>query len=331
SSNKYFKNIIGTVFFEDTRGCFDICIIPTYKKLKGSDSSTFRVLSYKGRATYYAKDKYHVFLNDKILKDADPNTIQLANPDVAFDANAYYLGATRLPDYLLQRYSNTFQNDTEIKVLSVLPNSTVLFISRGKLYNLRFSSSPFYLQELNIIDGNTFVPNYQANGNNNTIELPAQISLYPTIDNPIYIGYDKNFDYIEINDGIDIAHNRNKSLLFQKFGTGYSQVNQKIYFLTDAIEAADPLTFAYTGKDFQDSIDRKAYSKDKNHIFFGKEIIANADPKSFTIIYSTGSNKYTYAFDNNGRYQLGKQINTQDTEGNKLFDSAYENRISLIR
>lgn len=331
SNDKYFKSILGTVFFEDSHGCFDICLIQTYKKLRGSDSSTFMVLSYKGQDTYYAKDKYHVYLNGQILTDADPNTVQLANPGVAVDKNSYYLGATRLTDYITQRYSNTFQNYTDIKVVSVMPNSAVLFVGSGKLYNLRFSVGPFYLQELNIIDINTFVPNYQTNGDKNTIEAPADISQYPTIDGPVYIGYDKNFDYIGIDEGIDIAYNRNESLSFQKLGIGYTRVGQKIFFLTDVVEDTDHLSFKYIGKDFQDNLSRKAYAKDKYHVFFGKEIIADADPESFTIIHSQGSYQYLYSFDKNNRYQLGKQINAQDAEGNKFFNSAYENRISLIR
>lgn len=327
-SRTYFRNIFGQVFIGNSTGCLDICLIPSYKRVKDVDIKTFKALSYNNIPTSYAKDSNHVYINGEVLIGADSATFSLAHNNVGFDRSDYFIGKTKLSDYLKTVNPADYEN-SNTKVVAVTPNGSILFTNNSDMNIL--SQNPFKLQKLRAIDSKTFAPAFGSDGQLKQQIIKFDEDLY-TQESPKYIGFDKNFEYIELMSGsVDMVNTRDSSVLFLKYGAGYTKIGNQIFFLTNPIKNIDLASFNYIGKDFKDTLNRRSYAKDKNHVYFDGTIIEGADLKSFTIIKGRGSYGYTFSFDNSNKYFLGQKINPNDKQRNERYNEAYQNRIALIK
>ena len=107
------------------------------------------------------------------------------------------------------------------------------------------SQNPFNLQKLHVIDSKSFTPAFGPDGQLKHQTIKFNENLY-TQDSPKYIGFDKNYEYIELRNGsVDIVNTRDSSILFLKYGAGYTKIGNQIFFLTEPIKDIETVIAHY--------------------------------------------------------------------------------------
>ena len=95
-SDFYFKDILGTVYYDSTIGCLDICLFKSYSKL-GASKRSFEVLTIESPYKFgeriissgYAKDKQNVWWRERKIMKADPFTLEAKGVSLGKDKNQY--------------------------------------------------------------------------------------------------------------------------------------------------------------------------------------------------------------------------------------------------
>ena len=139
----FYTNGINQYFIDDTKGCLDICLVRSYKKLP-VDPNTFKILS-SPRCTKgcgYGKDNSSVYYYGTEVS-ADPATFKAIDYHLGQDKNGYILSSTRLEDY----FKNTLSSDliinpSSVNVLSYFRMNYLVFEYEGRFYRALTGSSP---------------------------------------------------------------------------------------------------------------------------------------------------------------------------------------------
>ncbi len=107
-STSYYKDILGNILFRDTSGCFGSCLFVTYK-FSPIDKNSFKIFYIKSDMKYfkdeilescYARDKNHIYYNEKPLDIVDIESFDVIDECLGKDKKGFYIGDSTLQSYL---------------------------------------------------------------------------------------------------------------------------------------------------------------------------------------------------------------------------------------
>jgi hypothetical protein len=317
SSQYYFKDNFGRVWYIDADKCQTKCMTADYHRMYGLNSAKFTVLTYKtsnfdSLNTTFATDANKVFYKNQNIATADAKSFKALNSDVAVDSKDTYIQNIKASDY----FKNQLEDNENLKLLSQVNSSYLgkfLLLSDTKtLYLLDYSTTDYIIEKLEVVDLATFKPSFSETGeqiNKPTVEkYPITLKTGIGGDTPLYIGSDEKLHYLLTVGGVVIAGPVNSKIDYKYIGGGYSAYDKNIYFKTTAVEKADINSFAVVKFDKDLNLENTFFAKDANHVFWGSKIVESADPKTFKVL----AKKVGCAEDSKDRYFEFKKLEIYD-------------------
>ncbi|RBP47673.1 DKNYY family protein [Roseimicrobium gellanilyticum] len=216
-------------------------------QVAGADVATFEHPLPKGESSY-AKDKNHVYLSGRALKDVDPATFEILDGRYSRDAKYVHRGEERICD-----------DPANFEVLSgnFVKNSKAVYrlypqveVQTTDVANFRLLSDADYYSY--------FADSQYVYVNGNTVEgaMPASFKV-------IKGGFGKDekqpfyFDK-PMPDGTLLDS-------FEVLDSPYARDAKRVYFMGKIVEGADPVTFEVTDAKFQRGKDAKnRYEQEKS-------------------------------------------------------------------
>jgi hypothetical protein len=159
SSQTYYKDPFGTIYEDATTGCFDVCIIKTFKILP-VDKSTFEVLMVKSPFTrlhkkgeliesQFAKDKSKIFWRARQIVEADSPSFIALSYDLGRDKKQYYLYDEPLQTYIAKEFGQANQFPPEsLEVLSYDPINYIVLKVDNNYYFVKLNPQPKSIEKI---------------------------------------------------------------------------------------------------------------------------------------------------------------------------------------
>jgi len=153
NSTSYYKDILGNILFRDTSGCFGSCLFVTYK-FSPIDKNSFKIFYIKSDMKYfkdeilescYARDKNHIYYNEKPLDIVDIESFDVIDECLGKDKKSFYIGDSTLQSYLRGLNQNIALKNNSADLIS-FKHMGYMVVKSGNEY--------FYVD----IDANTIAP-----------------------------------------------------------------------------------------------------------------------------------------------------------------------------
>lgn len=138
----YYRNLFGTILYDSTSDCLDICLSKSFSRLPEANKHSFQVLSVPTPFTFgdkiiesdYAKDNNTVFYRNNIITQADANSFSALGLHLGKDASQYYLYNIPLDVYLKKIDSAYEFNSQTLEVISYDPSKYLLIVKNESQY-----------------------------------------------------------------------------------------------------------------------------------------------------------------------------------------------------
>jgi hypothetical protein len=323
-SDRYVIDLFDKFYFKDLENCFDGCLVPFYKPIKGSRPASFKVID-----KFYALDNNQVYYRDKKIVNADPLHFSLINKTgLAKDNKRLYfqekpvaidpkldLNIENIAVFEIQDQENFYLLHDTISFYSLV------FQEDNFLQTFFYSQRTPFIKKLNIINPKTLKLDPNACPD-------PHLKILSTLKSRC-LGYDNQYFYIVTPYGVDISQAVNSSVPLKKYGGGYVQIKNRVYFLLEELPEADPYSFIYYGS--SDIELYTYYAKDKNSVYFTTFPIHSADPATFEVIYTHGIDQTIWAYDQNHKYIWGKIIDEKNKQLMNNFKTAADNTEITIK
>lgn len=167
-STYYFRDLFGTVFYDSTSGCFDICFFRTYAPLPQANRFTFTVLTVKNPFPFvhekiaeseFAKDNKQVYFRDKIIEKVDPESFMALGVYLGKDKNTYYIYEMKLSDYIMQKFKPPFMIDNRLLIpISYDLNNYIVIKYSDKYYYLKLNPQPMEMKQIMAAEAQKYPP-----------------------------------------------------------------------------------------------------------------------------------------------------------------------------
>lgn len=227
--------------------------------IKGADTESFVVLS-----KYYAKDKERVYYEENVIVRADPESFHILAPSVYYGkdkSNVFYRGKTiEGVDF------NSFE-----------PIDESFARDKGRVYYLGNVVENADPESFRVLTPHS-IYGYSKDKNNiyfNTIlhRCTAMEDAHLNSFEVIALHFAKDKDHVYYDDNV-IVNADPDSFHVLNWDDFFSKDRNNVYFGRKPVSSIDITTFEVLGA---------YYGKDKEHVYYEGDVIAGADPKSFSV------------------------------------------------
>lgn len=173
SSTIYYRDIFGEIYYDSLTGCLDICFLTFYSSVRGADKNSFTVLLVKSGTPYqgliesgYAKDKFNVYINGRVLSGADEVTFKALRSNLGKDFKQYYYYNSPLTEFIKKEFRTPVEFDPgKLKVISygsyeyedLIEYTTLILEQDSRYYKVKFDT-PLEFEEISSEEARTYPP-----------------------------------------------------------------------------------------------------------------------------------------------------------------------------